>query len=108
MPVQCDSTRDGVMEGREPVRVTVVVLDTSNGPVTIEASAGGTVALFISADAIVIVLPNVPHDPSLHPSLACWSLEQRVCPVTRRGQAADSWGIREKAADGGAKGYPIG
>ena len=43
------------MEGRETVGVTVVALDASNESVTIEAPAGGTVALIISDDAIVSV-----------------------------------------------------
>ena len=43
------------MEGRETVGVTVVALDASLEPVTIEAPAGGTAALLISDDAIVPV-----------------------------------------------------
>lgn len=56
------------MEGRETVGVTVVAADALNEPVTIEAPAGGTAALTISVDAIVLVrLVLLTTPPSILP-----------------------------------------
>jgi hypothetical protein len=51
------------------VGVTVVVGDTPNERLLIEASSRGTVALSISYDAIVIVHRMFLTTPSLHPPL---------------------------------------
>jgi hypothetical protein len=105
MPVQCGFTGSEVMEGREPVGVTVVVLDTSNGPVTIEAV--GTVALVISADAIVTVHRMfLTTPPSILPLRAGLGSNARA-----RGLEACSRRISQRfaghAAHGGPEGYPI-
>ena len=76
---QCRPERNGGDGGRDTVGVTVVAADTPNERVTIEAS----VWLRRADNQPRRDRPrpsNVPHDPSLHPSLACPSLEQWVCP----------------------------
>ena len=89
------------MEGRETAGVTVVAADTPNERVTIEAPAGGTAALSISADAIACPRPMfLTTPPSILPLRAVpWS---NGCAFVRgRRGVRISWeivGVHDSAA----------
>ena len=69
------------MEKGNAAGVTVVVEDTPNGRVTIEASSRDTVGLSISHDAIVIVHRMFLTTPSLHPPLHAYRLSNGYAPL---------------------------